>query len=152
MDLKARILEAMKAAMKDRDKVRVAAIRLVRDAIQKKEIDSKQELDDASVISVLGKLVKQREESVEAYVKGGRQDLADNETREIEIIREFMPEPMSPDELREMVAEKIKQTEAEGPSEIGKVMKALKGGYEGRIGGKEVSEEVKRQLIEQSGS
>jgi uncharacterized protein YqeY len=94
MDLKARILEALKAAMKDRDKVRVAAIRLIRDAIQKTEIDSRKELDDAGIYPVLAKLKKQREESIDAFEKGGRDDLADREKKELEIIREFMPGPM----------------------------------------------------------
>jgi len=152
MDLKTRIMEAMKAAMKDRDQVRVAALRLIRDAIQKAEIDAKNDLDDAGVISILAKLKKQREESIKAYQEGGRDDLVKREQREFEIIGEFMPEAMGREELSELVANAIEETSAQGPSRIGNVMKTLKGNYEGRASGKEVSDEVKRQLSEKAGS
>jgi len=148
MGLKSEIMESMKAAMKDRDKVRVAAIRLIRDAIQKAEIDSNKELDDAGVLALLAKLIKSREESIEAYEKGGRSDLAERERTEIDLIREFMPPPLSEDELSKMVGDAIEEAGARGPSDMGKVMKTLKGRYEGRASGKAVSTEVKKQLAE----
>lgn len=152
MDLKTRIMEAMKAAMKDRDKPRVAAFRLIRDAIQKDELDKNDELDDAGVISILSYMVKKRQESVEAYRSGDREDLAKAEENEISIIREFLPEQMNEDDLRALVAGAIKDAAAESPKDMGNVMKALKGKYEGRASGKDVSGEVKRQLNELASS
>jgi uncharacterized protein YqeY len=146
MTLKDRIAADMVAAMKDRKKVRVAAIRLIRDAIQKTEIADKTELDDGGVAKVLAKLVKQREESIQAFEAGGREDLAAREKEELGIVREFMPAAMSADEVRALVAAAVKEAGAAGPADLGKVMKALKGKYEGRAGGKEVSDEAKRQL------
>jgi uncharacterized protein YqeY len=146
MDLKSKIAEEMKAAMKDRKQSRVAAFRLIRDAIQKAEINGNTTLDDDGVITVLAGLKKQRKESIEAYEKGGRQDLADHEKEELEILRGLLPKPLTQEEIRSMVAEAISEVSASGPSDMGKVMKGLKGKYEGRAGGKDMSEEVKRQL------
>lgn len=145
-ELKDSIDNEMKAAMKGREKVRLAAIRLIRDSIQKAEVAGNTTLDDNGVIEVLAKMLKQREESVDAYEKGGREDLAQRERAEIEIIREFMPEPMSANEITEMVRKAISDTGAVGPSDMGKVMKALKGAYEGRASGKDVSAEAKKLL------
>ncbi len=146
MDLKSRILEEMKAAMKDKDQSRVAAFRLIRDAIQKAEIDGNTTLDDDGVVRVLAGLKKQREESVEAYEKGGRQDLAEREKKELQILSELLPQPLTPEEIQTMVARAIEAMDACGPSDMGKVMKSLKGAYEGKASGKDVSDEVKRQL------
>ena len=152
MSLKDRIAEEMVAAMKDRKKVRVAAIRLIRDAIQKTEIADKTELDDGGVARVLARLTRQREESIEAFKSGGREDLAAREREELAIVRGFMPEAMSAEELSALVAAAISEVAASAPADLGKVMKALKGRYEGRAGGKEVSAEAKRQLAGLSGS
>jgi hypothetical protein len=151
MNLKEAITEQMKAAMKNREKVQVAAIRLIRDAIQKAELSKNREFDDAQVVAVLAKLVKQREESITAFEKGGRQDLAEREKLELSIIRSFMPKTLTPEELTDLVAKAVKESEAKSFADLGKVMKALKGKYEGMAGGKEVSEEAKRQLAALSG-
>ena len=146
MDLKTKIFENMKAAMKDKNQSRVAALRLIRDGIQKTEIAENQELDDAGVLAVLAKLSKQREESIEAYVKGGREDLAARERAELAIAREFMPQPLTALEITALVAKAVADSGAAGAADMGKVMKALKGSYEGRASGKDVSAEGKRQL------
>jgi len=146
MSLKDTITAQMMAAMKNREKVRVAAIRLIRDAIQKAEIAAKKDFEDAEVVPVLARLMKQRQESIQAFEAGGRNDLVERETQELGIIKEFMPQAMGPEELRDLVAKAITETQSGSPSDMGKVMKALKGQFEGRAGGKEVSEEVKRQL------
>ncbi|MFO8057310.1 MAG: GatB/YqeY domain-containing protein [bacterium] len=146
MDLKSEIFDQMKAAMKDRNQSRVAAFRLIRDAIQKAEIDGNTELDDSGVIRVLARLKKQREESVQAYEKGGREDLMGREKEELQILYELMPKPLTREETESMVATAIREAGAEKPSDMGKVMKALKGKFEGRASGKEISEEVKKQL------
>ena len=151
MSLKDQIMEAMKAAMKDRDQVRVAAVRLIRDSIQKAEIAEKKDLDDAGVLAVLAKMEKQRHESIEAYRAGNRQDLVDREQREIEIIKGFMPQALTAAELTALVAEHVAKSGAVSPADMGKVMKSLKGCYEGRVPGKDLSEEVKRQLAAKTG-
>ncbi|HUT55666.1 MAG TPA: GatB/YqeY domain-containing protein [bacterium] len=152
MTLKDRIAAEMVAAMKDRNKVRVAAIRLIRDGIQKTEIAEKTELDDPGVARVLARLTRQREESIRAFEAGRREDLAGREKEELAIVREFMPPAMGGEELSALVAAAISEAAALAPADLGKVMKALKGRYEGRAGGKEVSEEAKRQLAKLSGS
>jgi uncharacterized protein len=144
-------MDAMKAAMKDRNPVRVAAIRLIRDAIQKTEIAENKDLDDAGVTAVLAKMEKQRHESIEAYRAGNRQDLVDREELEVEIIKSFLPQALSTAELSALVAEHIAKVGAAGPADMGKVMKSLKGSYEGKVSGKDLSEEVKRQLAAQTG-
>ena len=146
MDLKEKFLDEMKAAMKDRDKVRVAAIRLIRDSVQKEEINTNKELDDAAVVLVLSKMVKQRKESIEAYEKGAREDLAEREKAELKIIMEFMPGQMGPDEISKLIEDAVTETSAQTMKDMGNVMKALKGKYEGRASGKDVSEAVKKRL------
>lgn len=152
MDLKDRINEAKTAAMKDRNKVRLAALRLIIDAVNKKELDENKKLTDEDVVLVLSKLEKQRGESIEAFKKGNRPDLAEKEESELETIREFMPAPLTEKELEELVRGAIASSGASGKNDMGAVMKELKGSYEGRAGGKEVSEEVKRQLAALSSS
>jgi len=152
LDLKDRINEAKTAAMKDRNKVRLAALRLIIDAVNKKELDENKKLTDEDVVLVLSKLEKQRGESIEAFKKGNRPDLAEKEESELETIREFMPAPLTEKELEELVRGAIASSGASGKNDMGAVMKELKGSYEGRAGGKEVSEEVKRQLAALSSS
>jgi uncharacterized protein len=145
MDLKENLLQEMKAAMKDRNKVRLAAIRLMRDAIQKEEINGGV-LDDNGVISVFSRMCKQRKESIEAFEKGNRQDLADREKAELDVLMEFLPEQMGPDEMSKLIEDAVVQTGAQTMKDMGNVMKALKGKFEGRASGKDVSEAVKKRL------
>jgi hypothetical protein len=151
LELKQQILDAMKAAMKDRDQVRVAALRLVRDAIQKAEINERLTLDDAGVLMVLARLEKQRQESIEAYKAGNRADLVEREQKELEIIRGFMPPALLPEELTALVRSHLEATGAASAADLGTVMKSLKGHYEGRVSGKDLSAEVKRQLAAKTG-
>lgn len=128
-------------------------IRLIRDAIQKAEISANEELDDTGVVSILSKLKKQRLDSIEAYEKGGRDDLVEREKKEIEIISEYMPRALDEKEIADLVAHAIEEALGSGMnlqerSSMGDVMKALKGKYEGRASGKDVSAQVKKQLRE----
>lgn len=128
-------------------------IRLIRDAIQKAEISANEELDDTGVVSILSKLKKQRLDSIEAYEKGGRDDLVEREKKEIEIISEYMPRALDEKEIADLVAHAIEEALGSGlnlqeRSCMGDVMKALKGKYEGRASGKDVSAQVKKQLRE----
>jgi uncharacterized protein YqeY len=127
----------LKEAMKSGDKDRVGTLRLVNAAIKTADIEArpsgKEKIDDADIINVLAKMVKQRRDSIEQYKAGGRQDLADKEAAEIGVIEVYMPKQMSEAEAKEAIAGVIKETGAAGPKDMGKVMGALKAKYAGQM-------------------
>jgi uncharacterized protein len=135
--LRDRINDGMKEAMKSQDKLRTSTLRLVNAAIKNADIEArtagKQPLSDDEVMGLMQKLIKQRQESVELYTKGGRQELADQERQEIKIIQGFLPQQMSEAEAKAAIAEVIKQEGATGMKDMGKVMAALKSAYAGRM-------------------
>jgi uncharacterized protein YqeY len=135
--LRDKINDGMKAAMKSQDKLRTSTLRLVNAAIKNADIEArtagKQPLSDDEVMSLLQKLIKQRQESVELYDKGGRKELADQERGEIVIIQGFLPQQMSEAELKAAIAEVIKQEGATSVKDMGKVMSALKSAYAGKM-------------------
>jgi len=135
--LRDEINSALKDAMKARDELRVSTLRLVNAAIKNAEIEAettrKGALSDGDLLGLLQKMVKQREESVAIYDQAGRKDLADRERGEIEIIRAYLPKPMSDAEAKAAIAEAIKATGAQGIKDMGKVMAALKQSHAGRI-------------------
>lgn len=133
-----RINSALKSAMKDKDQLRVSTLRLVNAAIKEREIalrgnDDGAELDGAGILQILSKMVKQREESAKAYDDAKRDDLASRERAEIKVIREFMPKPLSDDDVAKAVADAIKDVGADSIKDMGKVMGALKSKYTGRM-------------------
>ena len=133
-----RINAALKTAMKDKEQLRVSTLRLICAALKEREIaqrseDDSGQLDNAVVMQVLSKMVKQREESAKTYEDAGREDLAKRERGEMKIIREFLPKPLSAEDIRQAVAEAIKETEASSIKDMGKVMGALKSKYAGRM-------------------
>lgn len=133
-----RINAALKAAMKDQDRIRVATLRLICAALKEHDIaargdDAPAEMKKEEVLSILSKMVKQREESARVYAEGGREDLAARERSEIKIIREFMPKPLSEEDAAKAVAAAIRETEAQSIKDMGKVMGALKEKYRGRM-------------------
>ena len=130
--LKDQILNDQKAAMKGGDKPRLATIRLIMAAIKQQEVDSRKELTDEDVITILTRMVKQRRDSVDQYTKAGRSDLADQETAEIAIIDQYLPEQLSEEEVASIIDEIISATGAAGPQDMGKVMGQLKGKLQGR--------------------
>lgn len=146
MSLKGQITEDMKSAMKAGDKDRLKVVRLVLAAIKQVEVDSREELDDAAVLAVLGKMVKQRRDSVEQFTQGGRDDLADIERAEIEILEHYLPQQLSPEELAALVDEVIASSGAEGMRDMGKVMGAIKAKAAGRADMGAVSATVKERL------
>ena len=146
MSLKEEISSQMKEAMKARDQVKVACLRMAMAGIKNREIEIKGEADDAECIKVLTKLAKQRNESIEMYRKGGREELAEKEAGELTIIESFLPEAMGEDELAKLVSETIAEVEAAGPKDLGKVMKAIGPKIAGRADGRAVSESVKVEL------
>lgn len=146
-----RINAALKTAMKDKDQLRVSTLRLICAALKEREIaqrgeDDSGQLDNAVVMQVLSKMVKQREESAKTYDDAARADLATRERGEIKIIREFLPKPLSAEDMRQAVAEAIRETEASSIKDMGKVMGALKSKYAGRMDFGAAGAEVKSAL------
>lgn len=144
--LKAQIQDAMKTAMKSGDKQRLAVIRLVMSAVKQVEVDERIELDDSRVLSVLDKMVKQRRESISQFQNGGRDDLAEKEQAEIDVIAEFLPQPLSDNEIESIIHSAIDQTGAASMKDMGKVMGIVKPQITGRADVGKVSGKIKALL------
>ena len=146
MSLKQSLTDAMKAAMKGGDKPRLGVVRLVLAAIKQIEVDERIELEDDRVLAVLDKMVKQRRESISQYTDAGRTDLADQEEYEITVLKDFLPEALSDDEIIQMIAKAIEDTGAASIKDMGKVMGILKPQMQGRADMGAVSGKIKAQL------
>ena len=146
MGLKERITEDMKAALRARQPERLSAIRLLMAAIQQKEIDERKPVDDAAVISVTERLIKQRRDSIEQFQAAGRTDLVDKETAELELLRQYLPQPLSEAELAAEIEAAIVAVGGTGLQAMGKVMAALKARLAGRADMGRVSALVKARL------
>jgi uncharacterized protein YqeY len=146
MSLKIRITEDMKVAMKARETTRLAAIRLLMAAMKQKEVDERIELDDAGVIGVIEKMLKQRKDSIAQYEAAKRQDLADVEKFEVEVLTAYMPQAMSAAAVEAIVARAVADSGAKGPADMGKVMALVKPQVAGRADMGEVSKLVKTRL------
>ena len=147
MTLKDRINDDMKAAMKAKDAERLGAIRLLNAAIKQKEVDERVTLDDAAVVGIVDKMLKQRKDSIEAFEKAGRQDLADKETREIAILENYLPAAPSDSDMSAAIEAAITETGANSPKAMGAVIKAAKVRLEGKtVDGKVLSDRVKDRL------
>jgi len=146
MNLKQQITDQVKQAMKAGEKDRLKVLRMLTAAIKQKEIDERIELDDAQVLAILDKQVKQRRESIEQYRAGNRSDLAEAEQAEIDVLAEFLPEPLSEDELAALIDRAIADTGAAAMADMGKVMGRLKPEVQGRADMKQVSAAVRAKL------
>ena len=146
MTLKTQLTEDMKAAMKGGDKDRLAVIRLINAAIKQREVDERIQLDDAQVLSVLEKMLKQRRDSVSQFQAAGRTDLADKETYEIGVITGYLPAQLTPAEVDAIIAATIAEAGASGPKDMGKVMGLVKPKVAGRTDMGKLSELVKAKL------
>jgi len=144
--LKERITEDMKAAMRAKEADRLGTIRLLLAACKQKEVDERIELDDAAVIAVVDKLIKQRKDSVAAYSQAGRSDLADKESAEIAVLEVYLPQRLSEAEIAEAVAAIVAEVGATGPGDMGKVMGAVKSRLAGKADMGLVSAAVKKAL------
>ncbi len=144
--LKARINEDMKAAMKARETARLAAIRLLMAAMKQKEVDERVELDDAGVVAVIEKMLKQRKDSIAQYEAAKRQDLADAEKFEVQVLSAYMPAGLSAAEVEALVVAAVAESGAKGPADMGKVMALVKPKIAGRADMAEVSKLVKAKL------
>lgn len=144
--LKARITEDMKSAMRAGDKTRLGTIRLMLAAVKQVEVDTRASLDDTQVLAVLDKMVKQRRESIEQYRRAGRDDLADVEVRELDVIQSYLPEPLSEAEIAAMVDAAITETGASSVRDMGQVMGLIRPRIQGRADMAAVSAQVKARL------
>lgn len=146
MSLKTQIQDQVKTAMRAGNKPRLATLRLISAAIKQREVDERKDVDDAEVLAILDKMAKQRRESIEQFDKAGRDDLSDVEKAELEIIAEFLPEPLSEEELQQMVNEAIEASGATGMQQMGQVMGQLQPKLKGRADMRVVSAKVRDAL------
>ena len=146
MSLKDQIQDDMKVAMRAKDKNRLGPIRLIMAAIKQREVDERIELNDAQVLAVLEKMIKQRRESVIQYQSAGRSDLADQETFEIELIQSYLPAPLSEADLDALITNAIAVTGAQSVRDMGKVMALTKDQAQGRADMTLVSAKVKTRF------
>ncbi len=146
MAIRERLSESMKAAMKAKEVKRLSAVRLMRAAIQQQDIATKAAISDDEVLTVLARMIKQREESATTYDSGGRPELAQGEREEIVVIREFMPQQLGADQIAAAVKETIAATGAASMKDMGKVMAALKERYSGQMDFAKASAQVKEFL------
>ena len=151
MGLREQVNTALKQAMKEKDTARLATLRLINAAIKDQDIarrgaDGDTDLTDADIMAILGKMTKQRQESVRAYEEGGRLDLAEREQREIEIIAEYLPRPLDESEVDAAIDKAIKDTGATSIRDMGKIMGRLKEKYTGQMDFGSVGPRVKDRL------
>jgi uncharacterized protein YqeY len=146
MSLKDQITDDMKAAMRAKDSARLGTIRLLTAAIKQKEVDERIELDDAAVVAVIDKMVKQRKDSISAFEQGGRADLAAIEAAELVVLQAYLPQRLSADEVAAEVRAIVAELGASGPGDMGKVMGAVKTRLAGKADMGQVSAAVKAAL------
>lgn len=147
MDLKQRLIEDLKAGLRSGDKLKVSVIRLLTAVIKNREVEKRGPLTDAEVIQAISSSCKQRQEAIEQFRQGGRQDLVDKESAELGILQSYLPSPLTPEELQTLVREAIQEVQAASPKEMGKVMAVLMPRVTGRADGKVVSTLVREALV-----
>ena len=146
MSLKERITEDMKTAMRAKDSERLGTIRLLQSAMKQKEVDERIELDDAAIVAIVDKMIKQRKDSIAAFEQAARQDLVDKEKAELTVLSAYLPERLSAQELSDAVLAIVKELGASGPGDMGKVMGAVKTRLAGKADMGAVSAAVKAAL------
>ena len=147
MTLREQIAKDYNEALKARDDRKLSALRLLRSEVKKREVSGqKKELSETEMMDSISSLVRQRRESIRLFQEGGRQDLVEKEEAELQILLSYLPQPLSPSELEALIDQVIGETQATGPKDQGKVMKAIMATIAGRAEGKTVSEIVKQKL------
>lgn len=146
MSLKEKINEDMKSAMRSKDAALLGTIRLIQAAIKQKEVDERILVDDSSVISIIEKMLKQRNDSIEAFKKANRTDLVDKEEFEVSVLKNYMPEQMNAEEVEKIIQEVIKKIGASSMKEMGPVMAQAKEILSGKANMAEVSKIIKAKL------
>jgi hypothetical protein len=144
--LKDRVTEDMKAAMRAKDSERLSTIRMLLAACKQREVDERIVLDDAAVVAIVDKLIKQRKDSIAAFQQGGRMDLADKESAEVRVLEAYLPQRLSADEVAAEIATLVAELGAAGPGDMGKVMAAAKARLAGKAEMGTVSAAVKLAL------
>ncbi len=144
--LKNTLTEAMKDAMRAKEKFRLSVIRMVLAEIKRVEVDERIDVDDARCLAIIDKMSKQRRDAANQFVDGGRQDLADTELAEVEILKEFLPAQLTEDEILSLIDQAIADTGASGPQGMGQVMGQLKPKVQGRADMQVISKLVKGRL------
>jgi len=146
MNLDERLIEEMKQAMKSNDKLKLSTIRMIRSASKNKEIELRKKLEDEDIVKVIQVMVRKGEESVEQFQTGGRLDLVEKEKREIDILKSFLPQPLSQEEISKIIDQSIYETQASSLKDIGKVMKSVMPKIGGKADGKLINQLVKERL------
>ncbi len=146
MTLQERLAEDMKGAMKANDKLRLSTIRMIRSSVKNKEIELRKPLDDETVQKVIQGMVRKGEESLEQFKLGGRADLVEKESKEIEILKSYLPQALTQEEMIQIVDQTIQEVQAASMKDLGKVMKAVMPKLQGKADGKLINQLVKERL------
>lgn len=146
MSLKQKLQEDLKSSMKNKDTVRKSVVTLIRASIKQYEVDNRVELDDEGIIDIISKQMKQRRDSLEEFAKANRQDLVSETESEIEVLKEYLPQQLSEEELNKIVKETISELRATSMKDMGKIMSAMMPKVKGRADGKQINELVKANL------
>jgi hypothetical protein len=146
MDLEERLVEEMKQAMRSGDKLRLSTIRMIRTALKNKEIETRKKLDEDEIFRVIQGMVRRGEESVEQFRAGGRMDLVEKETKEMEILKSYLPQSLSQEEILAVIDQSIQENQASSLKDLGKVMKSVMSKLGGKADGKLVNQWVKERL------
>jgi len=146
MDLEERLVEEMKQAMRSGDKLRLSTIRMIRTALKNKEIETRKKLDEDEIFRVIQGRVRRGEESVEQFRAGGRMDLVEKETKEMEILKSYLPQSLSQEEILAVIDQSIQENQASSLKDLGKVMKSVMSKLGGKADGKLVNQWVKERL------
>ncbi len=146
MTLQERLAEEMKESMKANDKLRLSTIRMIRSSVKNKEIELRKPLDDEAVQRVIQGMVRKGEESLEQFKLGGRADLVEKETQEIKILKSYLPQALTQEEMIKIVDQTIQEVEATSQKDLGKVMKAVMPKLQGKADGKLINQLVKERL------
>ena len=146
MNLEEKLVEEMKQAMKANDKIRLSTIRMIRSSAKNKEFELRRKLEDEDIIKVIHGMVRKGEESIEQFQAGGRNDLVEKEKAEIEILKSFLPQPLTQEEMIKIIDETIQETQSSSLKDLGKVMKAVMPRLGGKADGKVINQLVKERL------
>ena len=146
MSLEERLVKEMKQAMKSNDKLRLSTIRMIRPTVKNKEIEIRKPLDDKEIQRVIQGMVRRGEESLEQFKSGGRMDLVEKESKEIEILKSFLPQSLTQEEILKIIDQTIEETQATSLRDLGKVMKSVMPKLQGKADGKLINELVKGRL------
>ena len=144
--LKEKLMEDLKAAMKERDEIKKNTVTMIKAAVLQVEKDKQIQLDDTQIIDIISKEAKKRKDALVEFEKSGRQDLVDQTNKELEVIKEYLPEELSVEELEKIIEETIAEVNAVDMKDMGKVMQAVKAKTTGRADGKTINEIVKKKL------